>query len=87
MELVLTKTMTEESTGVFPNSAKLEKISNLENIQEDENALENNQSSAMLIISIKTGTIFMYIGITLLCTAIILTGTYFIKKKVLNVEI
>ena len=79
--------MTEDNTGVFPNSAKLEKISNLENIEEKEEAIDNNQSSAMLIISIKTGTIFMYIGITLLCASIILTGTYLIKKKVLNVGI
>ena len=87
IELVLTKTMTEESTGVFTNNAKLEKISNLENIQEKEEAKENNQSSAMLIISIKTGTVIMYIGLTIACLAIICTGVYFIKKKILGKEI
>lgn len=84
IELVLTKNMTEENTGVFPNSAKLEKISNLENIQEKENALENNESSATLIISIKTGSVILYIGITLLSILIITAGTYVIKKKVLD---
>lgn len=87
IELVLTKTMTEENAGTFPNSAKLEKISNLENISEKETAKENNESSAILIISIKTGSIILYIGITLMCLAIIGLGAYFINKKVLNKEI
>lgn len=84
IELVLTKNMTEDNVGVFPNNAELEKISNLENIQEREDALENNKSSAMLVISIKTGSIALYTGITLICILIITLGTYFIKKKVLN---
>lgn len=83
VELVLTKNMTEENAGIFPNSAELEKISNLQNIQEKEEDLENNQSSATLIISIKTGSAIMYIGITTLCLAIMGIGIYFIKKKVL----
>ncbi len=83
-ELVLTKKMTEENTGTFPNSAKLEKISNLQNIVENEKAMENNESSALLIISIKTGSVWLYTGITLVCLGILLVGTYFIKKKVLN---
>ena len=79
--------MTEENAGTFPNSAKLEKISNLENISKKETAKENNESSAILIISIKTGSIILYIGITLMCLAIIGLGAYFINKKVLNKEI
>ena len=35
--------MTEENAGTFVNSAKLEKISNLENIKEKEDAMENNE--------------------------------------------
>lgn len=84
IELVLTKNMTEDNAGIFPNNAKLEKISNLENIKEKTDALENNESSANLIISIKTGTIALYIGITTLCLLIICAGAYLIKKKVLN---
>lgn len=84
VELVLTKNMTEDNTGVFPNNASLEKISNLENIQEKEELLDNNQSSAMLIISIKTGSVMLYIGITTICLAIIGIGVYLIKKKILN---
>ena len=84
VELVLTKTMTTENAGTFVNNASLEKISNLENIQEKQETLEDNESSAILIISIKTGSIIMYIGITTICLAIICLGAYLIKKKVLN---
>lgn len=84
IELVLIKNMTEDNAGIFPNSAELEKVSNLQNIQEKEENKENNQSSATLVISIKTGAIAMYIGITTLCLAIICIGIYFIKKKILN---
>lgn len=86
-ELVLTKKMTEENTGTFVNNAVLEKISNLENIQEKENAIENNKSSAVLVISIKTGSVILYTGITLGCILILVTGAYIIKKKVLDKEI
>lgn len=84
VELVLTKTMTEENAGTFVNNAKLEKISNLENINEKEVDIEDNESSAILIISIKTGSAILYIGITTMCLAIIGIGIYLIKKKVLN---
>lgn len=84
VELILTKTMTEENAGTFANNAKLEKISNLESIPEKENAQENNESSALLIISIKTGSVWLYLGITTICFAIIGIGAYLIKKKVLN---
>lgn len=84
IELILTKTMTEESTGTFPNSAELDKISNLENISEKTEVLENNQSSALLIISIKTGSVVLYMGITLLSIGILAVGAYMIKKKVLD---
>lgn len=87
IDLVLNKTMTEENAGTFVNSAEIEKISNLENIEEKEEAKENNVSSAILIISIKTGSVILYIGITTLCLAIISIGIYFIKKKVLMREI
>ncbi len=87
VELVLTKTMTEENAGVIPNNAELEKISNLENIAEADKALENNQSSATLVISIKTGSVIMYTGITIACLVIIGIGAYIIKKKVLDIEI
>lgn len=87
VELVLTKETTEETTGTFSNNAELTKISNLEAIEEKENAKENNKSSADMVISIKTGSPLLYIGITLGSIAVIAVGAYIIKKKVLDKEI
>ena len=87
VELVLTKETTEETTGTFSNNAELTKISNLEAIEEKENAKENNKSSADIVISIKTGSPILYIGITLGSIAIIAAGAYIIKKKILGKEI
>lgn len=84
IELILTKDMTEENTGTFVNNAELEKISNLENIQEKDDALENNKSSAILVISIKTGSAILYTGITIGCILILSAGAYIIKKKILD---
>lgn len=83
-ELILTKKTTEETTGTFTNNAELIKISNLEAIEEKEEAKANNKSSADVVISIKTGSAIMYIGITLGSIAIIAAGAYIIKKKVIN---
>ena len=85
IELVLTKETTEESTGTFTNNAELAKISNIEAV--DEKQQENNKSSADLVISIKTGSPILYIGITLGSIAIIAVGAYIIKKKILDKEI
>ena len=76
--------MTNDNAGTFVNKASLEKVSNLENIEEKEDAKMNNESSAILIISIKTGSILLYTGITLACIAILAFGAYIIKKKVLD---
>ena len=84
VELVLTKRTTENSTGTFTNSAELQEISNIEAIEEKANAKENNKSSADVVISIKTGSAIMYIGITLGSIALIAAGAYMIKNKVLN---
>ena len=82
IELILTKETTEESTGTFTNNAELEKISNIEAVEEAKE--DNNKSSADLVISIKTGSIFLYIGITLGSIAIVAVGAYIIKKKILD---
>ena len=79
--------MTEDNAGIFTNNASLTKISNLANVQENMQAQENNNSSAILAISIKTGSAWLYLGITLCCITIFASGAYIIKKKVLNVNI
>lgn len=86
VELVLIKKTTENTTGTFTNHAELTQISNIEAIEEQTNAKENNRSSADLVISIKTGSAIMYVGITLLCITIIGLGIFMIKKKILDQE-
>lgn len=82
VELILTKETTEETTGTLKNNAELAKISNIEAIEE--NNTDNNKSSADLVISIKTGSPILYIGITLGSIALVAGGAYVIKKKFLN---
>lgn len=84
IHLLLTKNMTENNTGIIPNTVTLEKISNLEQISEKDSATQNNESSATLVLSIKTGSPILYISITIGCIAVIALGAYLIKKKVLK---
>ena len=84
IHLLLTKNMTENNTGIIPNTVTLDKISNLEQISEKDSAAQNNESSATLVLSIKTGSPILYISITIGCIAIIAVGAYLIKKKVLR---
>lgn len=67
--LVLTKKMTGENTGTVTNKAKIKE--------------SNSESQADIIISIKTGRIIIYISLSIIITAIISVGVYFIKKEVL----
>ena len=87
VELILTKKTTEDTTGTFSNNAELAEISNVEAIEEKQDAKQNDKSSADMVISIKTGSVAMYLGITIGCIAIIGAGAYVIKKKVINKEI
>ena len=82
IELILTKETTEESTGTFKNNAELMRVNNIEAIEESSS--ENNKSSADLVISIKTGSPLLYIGITLASITVVALGAYIIKKKILN---
>ena len=77
-----TETTTEESTGTFKNKAELAKISNIEAVEESNT--ENNKASADLVISIKTGSALLYIGITLGSITLVACGAYIIKKKILD---
>ena len=82
VELVLTKATTENTTGTFTNNAALSKVSNIEGIEETTE--DNNNASANVVISIKTGSAIMYIGITLGSIAIIAAGAYLVKKRIID---
>lgn len=69
LKLVLTKQMTEENTGIVNNLAEIYEDYNTHGIA-DQNSTpgnkvqnENDMGSADLIISVKTGEMFIYISI------------------------
>lgn len=90
--LILTKTMTDGETGTYTNTAELGETYNSRGITDinstpgNRQQGENDMSSADLIISISTGEVVMYIGLTLSVITLIAVGIYLIKKKVLDVE-
>ena len=90
--LILTKTMTDSETGTYTNTAELGEAYNSRGITDINSTPgnrvngENDMSSADVIISISTGEVVMYVGLTLSLVIIIAVGIYFIKKKVLDVE-
>lgn len=90
LTLILTKKMTENNVGIINNKAEIyEAYNNLGLIDGDSTPAnkvdnENDMSSADAAISIKTGEIPTYIGITVVFIAIFAVGIYFIKKKVLR---
>ena len=77
LTLILTKTMTKDSTGTIKNSAEITQSSNLKNSKEID--IENNADYAEIIISVKTG-IYKNMTISLLII-IALSGIIFIIKK------
>ena len=82
LTLTLTRTITENNTGSIRNVAQIEQSYNDLGITEENNT-KDNFAQADVIISIKTGTIPMYIGLAVSIFTIIIVGIYFINKEVL----
>ena len=93
VKLVLTKTLKSDSTGTIENTAEIAQSANLEGLLETDSTSNNKKdgeddiSKASLIVSIKTGSPMMYIGIVLASMMILGTGIYIIDKKILRVRI
>lgn len=91
--LVLTKTMTEENTGLINNTAEIAAAYNELDIKDTNSTPgnnvkgENDMGSADVIISLKTGKVVMYITLTIAILIIIGSTVFIIKKKVLNDKI
>lgn len=90
VKLILTKTMTNENTGLVNNSAEIYQAYN-EYALDDINSLPNNKvekendySSADIIISVATGGTILYIGIIIISMLTIGAGIYLINEKVIN---
>lgn len=91
--LVLTRTLQSDSTGTIDNIAEIGESTNLEGIGEYDSTGGNNQageddiSTASLLVSIATGSPIMYIGIAIASMLVLGVGIYLINKKVLKVRI
>lgn len=79
VNLILTKTMTASNTGLVNNTAKINKAYNLNSVSDTN--IDNNSSSADVIISIKTGLSPRIILLTLNLILIVCIGTYYILKR------
>lgn len=93
VSLVLTKVLNNNSTGTIENLAEIEKAINLQGIRDADSISGNKKdgeddiASASLIISIKTGSPTLYIGIVIMSLGVLGTGIYLIDKKVLRNQI
>lgn len=90
VKLILTKTLSSNSTGTIENTAELGQVTNLEELKDIDSTPANKEKgeddigSASLIISIKTGGPALYIGIVIISLIVLGAGIYLINKKVLK---
>lgn len=90
LTLILSKNLTKDNMGIVNNKAEIYEAYNNLGLQDEDSTPankvegENDMSMADLAISLKTGELPMYIGITVAAMAIFVIGLYFIKKKVLT---
>lgn len=84
VKLILTKAMTTNNVGLTSNTAEIYESYNA--LALSDLAKANDQSSAEVIIAIRTGNPVMYISIVIGCMLILGGGIYMINKKVLATE-
>ncbi len=89
LTLILTKTMTGTSTGPVHNTAEIYEAStdvgltDYDSTPANQVQSEDDYSSADVLLGVKTGEVYIYVVITMLCVGVFGVGIYFIKKKVL----
>ena len=83
--LVLTKKMDENGTGTVTNKAEITETYNDQGLEDQKSQDDDTNSSANVIIGVKTGGPVLYIALTLAILAIAAGGAYIINKKVLKV--
>ena len=93
LTLVLTKTMTENNTGLTNNTAEIEEVYNSLGIEDTDSipgnrqAKEDDLGSANVIISVSTGAAISYVSLTLSIITVIAVGAYIATKKILKENI
>ena len=87
VKLILTKTLKTDSGETAINNAEIYKASNTQNIKDKDSTPgnrandEDDMSSATLIISISTGTVKVFLGITILLLILVGVIILIIKKR------
>lgn len=88
--LLLTKKLSEENIGLIHNSAEIYEAYNdlgLEDIDStpgNKQTDEDDQSSADVLLTVKTGETILFIGLTLGIISTIAIGAYVIKRKIIG---
>lgn len=85
VKLLLTKKMNENGTGTVTNKAEITETYNDQGLLDEKSTEDDTNSSANVIIGIKTGGPVTYVVLTLTILAIAACGAYIINKKVLKV--
>ena len=89
--IILTKSMTENNTGIISNTAEIQESYNNYGITDTDSKVankiagEDDLSSADVILAVSTGEVILYIGLTIIVLIGIAAGAYYINKKVLKV--
>ena len=90
--LILTKTMTENNTGIMGNTAEITEAYNEEGTQDvnstpgngDKN--EDDYSAADAIVSVKTGSELVYTTMIIVILLMAGIGIYFVRKETLDMS-
>jgi len=88
--LLLTKKLTQENIGLYNNTAEIYEayndlgIKDIDSTPANKVSSEDDMSSADVLISVKTGQVILFVGLTITIIATIGIGAYFIKKKVIK---
>ncbi len=85
--LIVTKTMTENNTGLVNNTAEIAESYNEQGLKDINSTAgnnvkgENDQGSADLILSIKTGEVLTYVALVITSILIIVAAVYLVVRK------
>ena len=88
--LLLTKKMTENNLGLYHNQAEIAEayndlgIEDMDSTPGNKASTEDDISSADILISVKTGEVAIFIGLSVSIIATITIAAYIIKKKVIR---
>src|SRR5574344_1356935 len=90
IKIILTKTMTSNSTGLINNNAEIYEVYNKDGITDknstpgNKNTSEKDSSSANLVLAVKTGQPVIYATLILTVITIMGIGVYEIKKRIID---